>query len=189
MEADLLMLSGERPDDWLSWFHAGERRAIEACYHEHVGTVDRAVGRVLGGADRETVVQEVFLRLLANAELRRAFQGGSFPSWIGTIARNQAIDFARRRLRETTLDDRPPEELPTATAELERKAEARILVERFRKEHLPEKWQGVFQARFLEQLDQPVAAKRLGIARTTLAYQEHCIRRLLKRFLLKMEQP
>ena len=38
-------------------------------------------------------------------------------------------------------------------------------------------------ARFLEQLDQRQAARKVGISRTTLVYQEARIRRLLRRFL------
>ena len=62
-----------------------------------------------------------------------------------------------------------------------------MLVDRFREQVLPAKWAGVFQARFIEQRDQRDAAASLGIARTTLAYQELRIRSLLKKFLLRGE--
>lgn len=47
----------------------------------------------------------------------------------------------------------------------------------------------MFELRFLHQLPQRDAASRLGINRTTLAYREVRIRRLLKRFLLEQPQP
>ena len=67
---------------------------------------------------------------------------------------------------------------------LERTVEARLLVDRFRREVLPAKWARVFEARFVSGLDQRSAAAQVGISRTTLAYQEIQIRRLLRRFLL-----
>ena len=59
------------------------------------------------------------------------------------------------------------------------------MIERFRREVLPAKWADVFEHRFLRQLSQAEAAELLGIGRTTLAYQETRVRRLLRRFLLK----
>jgi RNA polymerase sigma-70 factor (ECF subfamily) len=53
---------------------------------------------------------------------------------------------------------------------------------------LPAKWDRVFVMRFLEQQDQPTAARSLGMARTTLAYQEYRIRKLLERFVLRREE-
>ncbi len=173
---------------WLDRFHAGEREVLDQCYRDHFRVVDSAVGQVLRGADKETVIHEVFLQLLARAELRRGFTGGSFAAWLATIARHQAIDFWRRYRREHSLD-----QLTTANASnepvqpvepLERTVEARLLVDRFRRDALPAKWARVFEARFVSGLDQRSAAAQVGISRTTLAYQEIQIRRLLRRFLL-----
>ena len=170
-----------RDAEWLARFHGGARDVMEECYREHFATVLRAVGRVVRGVDRETIVQEVFFRLLSSAKLRAGFQGGSLAGWLATVAHHQAVDTLRHYGRE----------LPRAELELGRpdalgdEAEARLLVERFRRECLPPRWERVFQARFLEQRSQREAAALLGLARTTLAYQEHRIRRLLKRFFLE----
>src|SRR5262249_875924 len=150
---------------------------------------DRAVGQVLSGADKETVVHEVFLRLMTNAELRLRFRGGSLSAWLSTVARNHAIDYLRRRKLEQPSEG-AHDEVPDAVEEVdqfEQRAEARILVERFRREYLPKKWSQVFELRFVQQLEQQQAAKQLGMSRTTLAYQEYRIRALLRRFLLKLE--
>lgn len=174
-------------DRWLASFHAGHRRALEQVYREHYATVQRAVGRVLTGADQETVIHEVFYRLLSREELRRNFQGGSLKAWLATVAYHLALEYVRRQQREQgalaqaqELGGDEAQEATEASAE----CEARILVERFRRECLPAKWQGVFEARFLRQLPQRDAARELGIHRTTLAYQEMRIRSLLRRFLL-----
>ena len=67
--------------------------------------------------------------------------------------------------------------------------EAQITIDRFRTECLPDKWRKVFDARFIQQLDQPEAARALGMHRTTLIYQEYCVRNLLKRFVLRKGKP
>ena len=173
----------------LARFHAGDRRLFEELYEQHYEVVDRAVGRVLWGADRETVVHEVFLRLLSSEAMRRNFQGGSFAGWLTTVARHQALDFVRRYRREVALASA---DAAPAAAEAPRpgeRAEANLLVERFRRELLPDKWAALFQARFLDGLSQREAAAALGMHRTTLIYQELRVQRLLTRFLLGSEEP
>jgi RNA polymerase sigma-70 factor (ECF subfamily) len=66
-------------------------------------------------------------------------------------------------------------------------AEARILIERFRRDRLPAAWQPVFELRFVRQLSQGQAAGMLRLSRTTLAYRELRIRHALKTFLLEAE--
>lgn len=174
----------ERPLAWLGAFHAGDRAVIEGCYRDHFATVERAMTGVLGAADRETVIHELFSHLLTNGDFRRAFTGGSFVAWLTTVARNQAIDFQRRRGSEVPLEDEAP---ATGSGSWQDAAEARVLIERFRRERLPSDWIGVFERRFLEQMTQHEAASALGIRRTTLAYRELRIRRALRAFLLEDE--
>jgi RNA polymerase sigma-70 factor (ECF subfamily) len=177
----------DRAEPWLDSFHRGERECLETCYREHFDVVDQIVGRFLERSDRETVVHEIFYRLLADEHLRRAFQGGSFAAWLRTVSRNQAIDYARRRGLEIPAGD----DLPylgagnTPPAHLAHQVEARLVLQTFRNEVLPLKWRRVFDARFLEQRDQPDAARSLGMSRTTLAYQEYRIRKLIRRFVLR----
>ena len=173
----------------LADFHAGSREAFAIFYRDHFATVDRAVSRILGGADKETVVHEVFLRLMTKRELRLAFQGGSMNAWLAAVARNHAIDYARhQRLEQPAGAEADPPDVTEDPADVERRAEARILVERFRRDHLPPKWAAVFELRFLQHIGQEQAARQLGIGRTTLAYREHCIKRLLRRFVLRLER-
>jgi RNA polymerase sigma-70 factor (ECF subfamily) len=153
-------------------------------YVDHFSTVDRSVGRVLQGADRETIVHEVFCRLLADANLRASFRGGSIRAWISTVGRNLALDYRRRRQREQpcgSAEDVHDDAHDAASPET--LLEARELIGRFRDERLPEKWRPVFDARFVQQLHQSEAARALGIHRTTLLYQEFRIRQLLRKFL------
>jgi RNA polymerase sigma-70 factor (ECF subfamily) len=171
---------------WLEAFHRGDRQVLHECYVDHFDTAEQAIGRILEGADKETVIHELFYRLISDGDLRAKFRGGSLRAWLGVVARNLAIDYARRRRRE-----RPSELVPEAVRDsqpqttIEAAIEARQVVERFRETHLPAKFRRVFDARFVHQLDQSEAARALGMHRTTLLYQEHRIRKLLKSFLLR----
>lgn len=172
-------------DDWLARFHAGDRALLEQCYHEHVGAVARAVGAVVSGADQETLVHDVFLKLMTDERTRRGFRGGNLGAWISTVARNLAIDFARRAGREQPVEPAEAARLAGGCWDrLETRTEARRLIERFRQEQLPPGWEGVFVTRFIEQRSQRDAACELGIGRTTLAWREMRIRKLLRRFVL-----
>lgn len=186
--------AGNESDEvWLREFHRGERAALARCYHEYAARVAWAVGQVLGGVDGETVVQDVFCRLFSEAPLRSNFAGGNFGAWIITVARRQAIDFRRKRDREQPTD---PADLPELSASdaggvasdvADDAVQLRLLVDRFLAV-LPAKWEGVFRTRFLERLDQRSAARKLGLRRTTLAYQEMKVRRLLRRFVLELDR-
>jgi len=172
--------------EWLAKFHAGDRAVLEACYREHYDSVFGAVGRILHGADQETVCHEVFFRLVSEPDFRAKFSGGSLKAWLSTVGRNRAIDHLRRRRREEGVE---ADELERQGESVDgerfvERAEARRLVEEFRRKHLPAKWSAVFEARFMKQLSQRDAADELGMSRTTLAYQELRIRSLLKAFLL-----
>lgn len=172
---------------WLDRFHRGDRRTLEDCYRQHFATVERAARAVLSRDEAETVIHEVFSRLVAAPELRRSFRGGAFGAWIATVGRNLAIDYRRRSGREISVGDPPETGAADAVGSWQDAADARLLVERFRREHLEPKWAGVFELRFLQQLPQRDAASRLGINRTTLAYRELRIRHALRRFLLDDE--
>jgi RNA polymerase sigma-70 factor (ECF subfamily) len=171
---------------WLERFWAGDKPVIEEVYREHAGAVLAAAGRILTGADQETVAHEVFFRLVSEETFRRRYAGGSLRAWLSTVSRNRAIDFYRRKNREE-MTEAEDLERHAGSADADRfveRAEARRVVERFRKEVLPQKWAPVFEARFIKQLSQREAAAELALSRTTLAYQEMRIRSLLKGFLL-----
>ncbi len=172
--------------NWLSEFHAGSRQVLTECYVDYFHSVDRAVGRILKGADKETVVHEIFFRLLTSEDLRLTFQGGSFRAWLSTVARNQAVDYWRRQQFEVPAG--APEEIMGDRGDgsrFENRIEAQIMIDRFCSECLPDKWRRVFELRFLRQLDQIEAARQLGMHRTTLIYQEYRVRTLLRRYMLR----
>ncbi len=167
---------------WVADFHAGERPLLEQCYRDHYRGVVATVGRMLTGADAETVTHEVFYRLLSNPQLRENFQGGNFDAWLAQVATNAARDHLRRYRREQPEGpEGPGADSPGASAD---EADARMTIDRFKRERLPPDLAGVFEARFLRQLSQREAAEELRMPRTTLVYQEQRVRSLLKSFVL-----
>jgi len=180
----------ETAPGWLEAFHRGERAALEEAYRIHVRAVVDEAARLLRSADAETIAHEVFLRMLSDARMRESFHGGSLGAWLRIVARRAAIDLLRRRRREDgPIDD---DALSATAADPERDHEerdAKRLVARFREEVLPEKYRPLFEVRFMEQLAQREAAEKLGMRRSTLAYQEERVRELLRAFLLAAPRP
>jgi RNA polymerase sigma-70 factor (ECF subfamily) len=171
------------PGRELSAFHAGDRSALEQCYRDHCDAVIAAAAEILRPVDAETVAHDVFHRLLTEPAMRASFRGGDLRAWLVRIAKNRAIDHRRKYARETELPDAltaPSLEAPDAD-----RLSAERLVEKFRRDCLPPKWHAVFEARFLKQLGQREAARELCMKRTTLMYQEHRIRELLRKFVLE----
>ena len=162
---------------------------MEECYRKHFPDVEKSVSRLLSGVDLENVVHEVFAKILTNKQTRLSFKGGSFSSWISTVARNLAIDYLKRNHREHPVEPRIAEQLAeSARQENTKDIELKRLIERFRGEKVPEKWLPVFDARFIRRLTQREAAKELDISRTTLAYREQRIRQRLRRFIKSLEE-
>ena len=174
-------------DRWTLDFQRGTKAIFESIYREYFLVVEHAVGRILTGADKETVIHDVFCRIMSNSAVRERFRGGSFPAWLSTLARNQAVDFHRRRRLEQPVGTGPEAARQQVRGSFEPQAMARLLLQRFSQTQLPQKWERVFQLRFVQELDQRDAASQLGISRTTLAYREHRIRKLLRRFVLEGE--
>lgn len=84
---------------------AGEPHAIDAFRAATIGPVRKVVTRILSSAeDAEEVVEDVFVmvwRYAASFDPSR----GTAAGWLFTIARNRALDAARRRQRSVSLDE------------------------------------------------------------------------------------
>lgn len=144
---------------------------LEAIYREHFDDVSQTARRYLAGADHESVVQQVFLKLLSSEDARRSFQGGSFGGWLNRITQNQALEYLRRHRNERLGAEAAGE--GDATADPTLHFEAAQWVAQFR-QTLPPEWAPIFELCFLKRLDQRTAATELKMARTTLAYR--CLR-------------
>jgi RNA polymerase sigma-70 factor (ECF subfamily) len=177
--AELAMTRADQGDEaFLRAFHDGEKWAIEKTYREHATRVIAAARRLVGPVDAETILHEVFYRLMSNAQTRASFQGGNLGGWLTQVAVRSAIDDLRKRGRELPME--APEH-----AEEPDDLDAKILIDRFRSEVLDPADAPLFEARFIRRLAQREAAKELGIPRSTLVYQEQRVRELLEKFLLQ----
>ena len=106
---------------------AGSEDALAALYDRHVNSIFATAYRMTGDRSvAEDVVQEVFLTLWNRAErFDRAV--GSLAAWLGTIARNRAVDRLRAASRRPQLVSLSPidgQDEPDSSA-LERLAGAR----------------------------------------------------------------
>jgi RNA polymerase sigma factor (sigma-70 family) len=148
---------------------------IEEIYRATFEDVRRAAGTVLHEpADRDAVVHEVYLQLLSSRELRESHRGGAMNSWLGAIARHQALDFARRESRLTDLSvvDEVSTKTDHAVEDLRRE------LVRFAARFEPER-QRLIHLRYIEGMTQMEAAAVLGKPRSTLEDWEHQFKRAL----------
>ena len=161
---------------------------MEDCYLEHYTTVQRALSRMLSGVDLENQIHELFYRLITDEKMRRGFRGGSLAGWLTVAARNQAIDFLRRKRREIPVEPREATRMADEAVDpVEDEELASRLLDDFRRQ-VPRKWLSVFETRFVRQLNQSEAARELGVGRTTLAYREKRILARLRKYLAKQEE-
>jgi RNA polymerase sigma-70 factor, ECF subfamily len=78
---------------------AGDEAALTEFYDRHKAAVRGWLRRIVGDADADDMLHEVFLCVWRRA---RHYQSGraSVRAWLGWIARNKAIDCLRRRKRQ-----------------------------------------------------------------------------------------
>jgi len=86
---------GLGPD--LDAFWRGDDASISTIYRAHVRRLLNLARTMVGPAEAESVVQEVFVELIRAADLRRRFTGGSLAAWLGAIARLKSLEHLRRR--------------------------------------------------------------------------------------------
>jgi RNA polymerase sigma-70 factor (ECF subfamily) len=190
----------------LQRFREGERGALEVVYGAYVDKVTNIARfgfrsaqsglAVPGLAQRPDevadLVQEVFLKAFA-PKARRSFDGDrTYGPYLYAIARNVAIDWARRRGRELPT---PWSDLAESAADLEPEEagdapwadEATMaLVVRYLAS-LDDELKSVHSARYEEGLSQREAAERLKIGRQVLRTREARLREGLRRELAKLE--
>lgn len=167
---------------------------LEAVYWAYVEKVERIVrygfqssggARVAGVplADVPDLVQEVFARLFREST-RRAFDGQrELGPFLGTIARNVVMDWARklgRTIVETTgaLDDVAQDDPETGWPgdDLIRETERFLAA-------LPPELKQVHEQRFVLGRSQEDAARALGLTRQNVRTLEEKLRRALKKAL------
>lgn len=83
---------------------AGEKEALREVYEAYIGFVYSVVFRVVQSReDAEDVTSEFFIKLWKLADSYESRKG--HRAWMGTVARNMAVDLLRRRKRELLTED------------------------------------------------------------------------------------
>ncbi len=103
------MPADESDESLMQSYQAGDVRAFEALMRRHRGAVYNFLLRLTGDAARaEDLSQDAWLKVVGAAP--RWERRARFTTWIYTIARNLAVDAARRTaFRETEPLDPPPD--------------------------------------------------------------------------------
>ena len=151
---------------------------LEQVYRENFASVRKAAGRVLQEpADRDAIVQQVFVDLVSQRKLRAAYRGGDLGAWLGSIARHRALDFSRRERRLVEL----PRDEPAPDRD-EPLADFRQELERFAR-GLSDDRRRLLELRFVLGMTQVEAAAALGMPRSTHEDWERDIKRRLEAYL------
>ncbi len=176
----------DAPADMLP-FWRGDDATLAAIYRAHARALLGAVRSMVGPADAESVVQEVFVELLRNHELRRRFSGGSLAVWLGAIARRKGLEHLRRTGRVSAAGNASSSSSSAAAEPVdpspEPRLEARDLLLRFLKTGVPAEQAEFFQRRFIDGQTQVQVAAALGVPRSTLEGWEHRLAERLRRFV------
>lgn len=159
---------------------------MERVYRDTFDAVRRAAGRVLAEpADRDAIVQAVYVDLLDSRSLRASWAGGDLAAWIAAIARHRALDYARRESRLTTWPDEGAPALADGPQQqdVDRLIAFRADLERFAATLTPPRRE-LLRLRFFEGLTQVEAAARMQVPRSTLEDWEAQMKTALRARLL-----
>jgi len=101
--------------DWMLRYQGGEEGAFDLLVESYAPRVYALVTRLLGPrADREDLVQEVFLRVIRSRE--RYTPEARFSTWLYRIVFNLCVNETERRRRSLSLESEGETELSWADA-------------------------------------------------------------------------
>jgi RNA polymerase sigma-70 factor (ECF subfamily) len=167
----------------------GADAQLEELFRVHGREVFRSAFRVTGSeSDAEDVVQNVFLRLLANRHAGRVRRDEA-GAYLRRAATNAALDTLRRKRTRGAipLDDAPPELLadlaPGADRQLASAALGRALRDGLGRLH--PRAAEAFVLRYLEGLSNSEVAATLGTSAPVVAVTLHRARRALQKHIEK----
>lgn len=100
--------------------------AFDALFRRHAGSLHRRLSRQIGDHLAEEVVAETFARAWAGRRRFRDDRGGTALPWLSGIAANVLRESARGRRVDSAARERLRLTMPTAAAELDERACARL---------------------------------------------------------------
>jgi RNA polymerase sigma-70 factor (ECF subfamily) len=153
---------------------AGDRIAFTHLYDRFHAVVHAIVLARVSARDAGDVVQDCFAD--AWAKLHRLREPAAFPGWLLAMARNRAIDHARRARPITEIDDLDPLAMPASNQppHVEAAAALRALRE------LPDTYRETMIMRLIEDLSGPEIAERTGMTPESVRVHLHRGMKLLR---------
>jgi len=131
----------------------GDRGAFGELYVRYARMVHGILLARVSPADAEDLVQEVFLA--AMKQLRGLRTAAAFRGWLGTIARNRAMDHYRRARETSQLDGMEPAAPRGGTQD------AFLVLDQIRS--LPEAYRETLILRLVEGMTGPEIAEQTGL--------------------------
>ena len=151
--------TGDTGDDALVRAAAeGDRTAFGELYVRYARMVHGILLARVPPGDAEDLVQEVFLS--AMKQLHGLRTAAAFRGWLGSIARNRAMDHYRRARETTPLDAMEPA-APRGNAQ-----DAFLVLDQIRR--LPEAYRETLILRLVEGMTGPEIAAQTGLARDSV---------------------
>jgi RNA polymerase sigma factor (sigma-70 family) len=187
------MFKFSESSDFLQRFRAGERAVLAKIYFAYVDEVEAYVRRFLAiysrrggaGSDLGDLVQEAFVRAFAE-KARHTFDGQrEYGPFLGALARNLMVDWARRNGRELPTEDvdRFPESPPSEREWAD--ADTMAAVNAYIGELTPE-LREIHELRYVQCRSQEETCTALAISRQALRTREKHLREGLRRRLKRM---
>jgi RNA polymerase sigma-70 factor, ECF subfamily len=172
-EADIILVSRTL---------AGDRTAFEALVAMHAARA-RAVARGVLGNDVavDDVVQEAFMR--AYHHLGQLGDHATFPAWLSTIVRNEAVSWLRRNARVRSVDSEILKDIPQQEGAVENP-----MLERLRGalERLTPQYREILLLKYEASLDYEHIAESLGISIANVEKRLYRARQALAALLPEM---
>lgn len=163
----------------------GDRSAFEALVSMHAARA-RAVARGVLGDDVavDDVVQESFMR--AYNHLGQLGELATFPAWLSTIVRNEAVSWLRRNARVRSVDSEILKDVPQAEALGENP-----LLDRLRGAlgRLAPQYREILTLKYEASLDYEQIADTLGIGVSNVEKRLYRARQALLALLPDLSQP
>jgi RNA polymerase sigma-70 factor (ECF subfamily) len=155
----------------------GDRASLARLFEQHRGLVVGVCAGVLGRSHLlADAVQEVFVKLLLSAEQIR--DAAKFGPWLGSVARNTALDLARKESRQVRPPPPPPpQQQPGPLDALIRDEESRRALDAVM--DLRPEFREVILLRYMHSGSYREIAETLGVPVSTVETRLHRARREL----------
>lgn len=171
----------------------GDSMAFETLFKRYrEGIYNLCLQRTVGNVDDASdLMQETFVKVYVNLE--KYDSKFTFGQWIYTIARNNFIDYVRRRRDDLSIDSLPKSSMPLSPVDGEATPEERIISAQHTVQMercmaaLPEKYRQMVELRFVKEYSYEEIASLLDLPIGTVKTQIHRARERLCKLIVEAE--